>query len=60
MNKASMVVSLNEQGMAVEGERIRIASKECFTSINHSFDDSALGETSLMFFSCHDSFEVLP
>jgi hypothetical protein len=55
-----MVVPLNEQVMAVEGERIQIASKEHFTSISHSFGGSALGETSLMFFSCHNNFEVLP
>ena len=42
----SMLVPLNEQGMVVEGERIRIALEECFTSNNHSFDGSILGETS--------------
>ena len=44
--RASMTVPLDEQGMVVEGERIRIASEECFTSINHSFDGSTLGEAS--------------
>ena len=44
--RASMIVPLNEQGMAVEGERIQIASEERFTSINHSFDGSTLGGTS--------------
>ena len=56
----SMFVPLNEQGMVMEGERIRIASKECFTTINHSFDGSTLGETSFVCFSCHDIFVVLP
>ena len=42
--RASTTIPLNEQGMAVEGERIRIASEECFTSINHSFDGSTLGK----------------
>ena len=42
--RASMFVPLNAQGMVVEGERIKIASEECFTSINHSLDGSALGE----------------
>jgi len=55
-----MVVPLNEQGMAVEGERILIASEEHFNSNNHSFDGSTLGETSFMCFSYHESFEVLP
>ena len=58
--RASMVVPFNEQGMVVEGERIWIASEERFTSINHSFDGSTLGETSCMHFSCHESFDVLP
>ena len=58
--RASMFVHPNEQGMVVEGERIRIASEERFTSINNSFDGSALGETSFMCFSCHKYFEVLP
>ena len=58
--RASTLVPLNEQGMAVEGERIRIASEECFTSINHSLDGSTLGETSFVCFSCHNYFEVLP
>ena len=58
--RASMFVPLNEQGMVMEGERIRIASKECFTTINHSFDGSTLGETSFLCFSCRDNFEVLP
>jgi hypothetical protein len=58
--RAFMFVPLNEQGMAVEGERIWIASEEHFTSINHSFDGSTLGKTSFMCFSCHESFEVLP
>ena len=44
--RAFMIVPLNEQGMVVEGEKIRIASEECFTSINHSLDGSTLGETS--------------
>ena len=44
--RASMFVPLNEQGMVVEGERIRIASDERFTSISHSFDGLALGQTS--------------
>ena len=44
--RASMFVPLNEQGMVVEGERIRIASEERFTSNNHSFDGSILGKTS--------------
>jgi hypothetical protein len=58
--KASTTVPLNEQGMAVEGERIGIASEERFTSINHSFNSFALGETCFVCFSCHDNFEVLP
>ena len=58
--RASMVVPLNEQGMAMEGERILIALEERFTSNNHSFDGSTLGETSFMCFSYHESFEVLP
>ena len=36
--RASRTVTLNEQGMVVEGERIRIALEERFTSIKHSFD----------------------
>jgi hypothetical protein len=36
--RASMFVPLNEQGMVMECERIRIASEERFTSIIHSFD----------------------
>ena len=44
--RVSMFVSLNEQGMVVEGERIQIALKERFTSINHSFC-GILEETSL-------------
>jgi hypothetical protein len=55
-----MVVPLNEQVMAVEGEIIRIASEERFTFISHSFSGSTLGETFLMFFLCHDNYEVLP
>ena len=51
--RASMFVPLNEQGMIMEGERIRIASEERFTSNNHSFDGSILGETSL---EGHESF----
>ena len=42
--KASTTVPLNEQSVVVEGERIRIASEERFTSINHCFDDSTLGD----------------
>jgi hypothetical protein len=60
---ASMFVSLNEQGMVVEGERIRIASEERFTFNNHSFDGSILGETSLeghVSLLCPKYFEVLP
>jgi len=45
--RASTTVSLNEQGMSVEGERIQIASEEHFTSNNHSFGGSILGEASL-------------
>ena len=56
----ALIYTNNKQGMAVEGERIWIASEECFTSINHSFDGSALGETSFVCFSCRDIFEVLP
>ena len=44
--RAPMKVSLNEQDMVVEGERIRIALEKRFTSINHSFDGSILGEAS--------------
>ena len=44
--RASMIIPFNEQGMSVEGERIRIASEERFTSISHSFDGSTLEETS--------------
>ena len=60
--RASMFVPLNEQGMVMESERIRIASKECFISINLSFDGSTLGEASggCACFSCRKSFEVLP
>ena len=61
--RASTTVPLNEQGMAVEGERIWIALEERFTSINHSFDGSILGETSSkgrVSFSCPKYFEVLP
>ena len=43
--RASTTIPLNEQGMAVKGERIRIALDERSTSINHSFDGSALGES---------------
>jgi hypothetical protein len=46
--------------MVVEGERIWIALDERFTSINHSFDGSTLGETSFVRFSHRDIFEVLP
>ena len=42
--RASMTIPLNEQGMVVKGERIRIASEERFTSINYSFNGSTLGE----------------
>ena len=31
-----MLVPLNEQGLVMEGERIRIALEERFTSINYS------------------------
>ena len=48
--RASITVPLNEQGMVVEGEIIQIASKECFTSINHSFDGSTLGKLLLCAF----------
>jgi hypothetical protein len=41
--RASTMVPLNEQVMAVEGERILIALEEHFTSINHSSDGSTLG-----------------
>ena len=58
--RASIIVPLNKQGMAMEGERILIALEERFTSNNHSFDGSTLGETSFMCFSYHESFEVLP
>ena len=58
--RAYMFVPFNEQGMAMEVERIWIALEERFTFINHSFDGSALGETSFMCFLCHDNFEVLP
>ena len=61
--RASMFVPLNEQGMVVEGERIWIALKEHFTSNNHSFDGSILGETSLegrVNFSYPKYFKVLP
>ena len=58
--RASMIAPHNEQGMVMEGERIWIASEERFTFINHSFDGSALGETSFECFLCHDNFEVLP
>jgi hypothetical protein len=44
LHRASVFVPLNEQGMVVEGERIQIASEECFTSINHSFDGSTFRE----------------
>jgi len=42
--RASTSASLNEQGMAVKGERIQIALEECFTSIIHSFHGCTLGE----------------
>ena len=61
--RASMFVPLNAQGMVMEGERIQIASEEHFTSNNHYFDGSILGETSLegrVSFSCPKYFEVLP
>jgi hypothetical protein len=38
-----MIVPFIEQGMVMEGERIRIALEERFTSINHSFGGSFLG-----------------
>ena len=44
--RVSMTVPLNEQGMVMEGERTRIVLEEHFTFISHSFDGSALGETS--------------
>jgi hypothetical protein len=44
--KASTVVPLNEQGMVMEGEKIQIVFEDHFTSINHSFDGSTLGEAS--------------
>ena len=44
--RVSMIVPLNEQGMAMEGERPQIASEERFTSVSHSFDGLALEETS--------------
>ena len=44
--RASIFIPLNEQGMVMESEIIRIASEECFTSISHYFDGSTLGETS--------------
>ena len=50
--RASMTVPVNEQGMAVEGERIRIALEERLTFINHCFDGSTLGETSFVRFLC--------
>ena len=46
----------------MEGERIRIALEECFTSNNHFFDGSILGETSSegrISFSFPKYFEVL-
>ena len=55
----SITVPLNEQGMVVEGERIQIALDEHFTFINHSFDGSALGKVSLLYFLCQECFEVL-
>jgi hypothetical protein len=61
--RASMCVPLNEQGMVVEGERIRIALEECHTSINHSFDGSTLGEASsggCVSFLCRKCSKVLP
>ena len=61
--RASMFVLLNEQGMVMEGERIRIALEERFTSINHSFDGSTFGEASLeesVIFSCPNCLKVLP
>ena len=61
--RASTTVPLNEQGTAVEGERIRIALEECFTSINHSFDGFTMGESfseGNVSFSCPRYFEVLP
>ena len=58
--RASTTIPLNEHSMVMEGERIRIASEERFTSMNYSFDGFTLGETSLMCFLWHESFEVLP
>ena len=58
-----MFVPLNEQGMVMEDERIQIALKEHFTSINHSFDGFTLGETFLdgrISFSGPTYFKVLP
>jgi hypothetical protein len=58
-----MFVPLNEQCMAMEGERNRIAMEERFTFINHSFDGSTLGEAcsgGCVSFWCQKSFEVLP
>ena len=59
-----MIVPLYEQGMVVEGERIQIASEERFTSINHSFDGSTLGEASsegsVVSCLCQVRFKVLP
>ena len=57
-----MFLPLNEQGMVMEGERIRIALEERFTSNNHSFDGSILGKTSLegcVSVLCPKYFEVL-
>jgi len=45
--RASMFVLLNEQGTVMEGKRIQIALEEHFTSNNHSFCGSTLGEASL-------------
>ena len=59
----SMLVLLNEQGMVVEGERIRIDLEERFTSNNHYIDGSILRETcseECISFSCPKYFEVLP
>ena len=44
--RASMIVPFIEQCMVMEGERIRISLEECFTSIDHSFGGSFLGERS--------------
>ena len=60
--RASTFVPLNEQGTVVEGEGIRIALEEHFTSNNLSFDGSILGETSSEgreSFSCPKYFEIL-